>query len=462
MTFRRLLSHVPLLLLVLSFCIASAVYGMALVAYEWYPYEHLYDMYRVVTKDTVTPEEDLLNFTNTSIDDMPAERFELMSGEAENTLWHGGQDRFLDICPEDGCMAVMFNRDGEVVYAWPYLIDDLEAFLPLAKDWGNELSFAIGPSLRGGASDVMSAVRHDRDLIVQFRNRNTFPAKGVVVRVDPEGRPVWADVDWGTHHWMNLVESEGVLIIPGSVAVDMDTMEEAPVSIDCGRGPLHRDVLVIVDPLDGRLIETIDVFQSVMESPYYRYLIRYELPCYPLHLNYVDVLREDVTGIPGANPGDIVVSLKGPSAFAILDRSTHEVIRLSKGTFLAQHSVQHLRGSQFILFDNNGGGDSSRVLVVDLADGSERTLFPNDDTPPELRNLYTVYRGTLSVSDDRSRVLATFSMNGVAVEMRIADGKILNVYRNLHDVSTSKFFANHPGDTGGAALMVSSGIYYEE
>ena len=90
------------------------------------------------------------------------------------------------------------------------------------------------------------------------------------------------------------------------------------------------------------------------------------------------------------------------------------------------------------MFDNMGNDGvhgPSRLLMVDLADGRETTIFPNDRTPDSLRGLYTGEAGKIDVSPDRQRAMVVFTREGVAVEVRLSDGEVLNVFRSLHDVS---------------------------
>ena len=79
--------------------------------------------------------------------------------------------------------------------------------------------------------------------------------------------------------------------------------------------------------------------------------------------------------------------------------------------------------------------------MVDLADGRETTIFPNDGTPEALRGLFSPFSGKISISPDRRRALVAFAPAGVAVEVRLSDGAALKVFRSLHDVSGLKQFS---------------------
>ena len=133
-----------------------------------------------------------------------------------------------------------------------------------------------------------------------------------------------------------------------------------------------------------------------------------------------------------------MVSLRNLNAFGILDGKSYQLKKLVRGGFFQQHGVTHLEGSKFLMFDNlgtDGVHGPSRLLMVDLADGEETTIFPNDRTPEHLRDLYSYRAGYISISPDRRRCIVTYYHERSAVEVRLADGAVLAVFRNLHDMS---------------------------
>lgn len=98
----------------------------------------------------------------------------------------------------------------------------------------------------------------------------------------------------------------------------------------------------------------------------------------------------------------------------------------------------NLEASRVLMFDNRGREGPhgpSRLLMVDLVDGTETTIFPNDRTPEHLRNLYSGHGGGISISPDRRCVFITFTTERKAVEVRISDGAVLTVFNSAHDVS---------------------------
>lgn len=198
----------------------------------------------------------------------------------------------------------------------------------------------------------------------------------------------------------------------------------------------------------GRVLREVPVLDALLESRYAP-ILQFAPPCDPTHLNSIDVLGGDAGGADGLAPGDLVASLRNLSAFAVLDRRTHSVKRLVRGSFFQQHDVLHLGGSRFLLFDNVGedadGFGPSRLLLVDVADGDETTVFPNAATPDYLREaFFTLREGSIFLSPDRRRAIATAKWTGLAVEVRLADGAVLTVFNAVHDVPPEAFpRANH-------------------
>ncbi|MDX1581323.1 MAG: arylsulfotransferase family protein, partial [Alphaproteobacteria bacterium] len=158
--------------------------------------------------------------------------------------------------------------------------------------------------------------------------------------------------------------------------------------------------------------------------------------CDPLHLNYIHRVGSDAG--PGLSPGDIVLSLRNISRFAILDGQTWTLKRVVAGSFVHQHAVHHVAGSRFVMFDNMGGspaGPATRILEVDVETGQERLIFPNETIPDEFQDLFSETAGNLHLSADRSRLLASFTEEGLAFEIDYPTGKLLASYRHLHDLS---------------------------
>ena len=447
---------------------AAFAFGTLVGKYRWFPYSVMADVLGTFRAELASGSDDAEASTPVWFEVVPpapgmatspfrakfgdvrpesaaANRIELFGGNSLGgpVLWFGGPFQFLDYCPEWGCLAVEYAANGALAHAYPYRPAELERAWTAgladedAGDFGVEESF-----LRELFPYAMH--RYDNgDLLTTFLQAATrkVPRWGGVARIDRDGRPIWVRHDH-SHHWAQL-EADGTALVPAVILGE-------PAPPDAGHGVCKAEELVreSVNYLseDGSVRRRIDLLDALLQSPYARAMrLAHGFPrrhplylCSHIWLNFASRLRADAGGAWGVAPGDIVASMRGLSAFALLDAQTGTVKRVVRGSFRNQHSVQHLEGSKFLLFDNLGGDGRygpSRVLVVDLADGRETTLFPNDRTPEHLQGLFTRMAGHISISPDRGRAIAAFTRAGVAVEISLPGGEVLATFHSLHDVS---------------------------
>ena len=376
-----------------------------------------------------------------------AKRIEFIAADRldDPVLLGGGLGMFLEHCPPlprsalpGGCLAVEYSRAGEVSRVTPFRTQAIEAANIVSEQdypyehalgwvfWKNVLVDSIDPYPGG-------------DLLVVFRLRRAFPYGGGAARVAPDGHPRWFRKDY-SHHFPHIID-DNLALVPGfrvereNRALQVGQLKKA---LRCGAERWVVDTVNLIDG-EGRLLEEIDILGALLESPY-NGIIFFLQPeeCDPTHLNFAHQLGPDAGGADGIAPGDIVVSLRSLSAFGIIDRTSRRLKRLARGGFVNQHAVRHFEKARFLMFDNlgtDGVHGPSRLLMVDLATGKETTLFPRDHTPAHLRRV-TPMSGSLAVSPDRRRVLFNEAMAGQTLEVRLSDGRVLNIFRQLHDLSS--------------------------
>ena len=370
-----------------------------------------------------------------------AARVEFLVGDTldDPVIVQGGRDRFQELCPETaGCLAVVYAETGEVVHAYPYRVEALEASnIVAAEDYPYERP--LGWSFMDDVIVFGMDVYPNGDLLVVLHFRNTYPPGAGVARIAPDGEPRWYRQDF-SHHWPSIGAAE-IALVPGKRVGRTQPMTYALGSqrrdMTCPLDDLRDDYVTLIDG-EGQLLQAISVLDALAASPYSGILERVRNNCAPTHLNFAHRLGPDAGGAPDLQPGDIVISLHTLDAFAVLDRDDYRLKRLVRGNFIGQHSVQHLRQAQFLLFDNwgsDGRHGPSRLVRVDLATGEETTLFPTDATPARLASVFTARRGQIDISPDRRRVLLTDVQGSQGLEIRLADGQALTIFRSLHDVS---------------------------
>ena len=337
-------------------------------------------------------------------------------------------------------MAVEYAGQGDARRTWPFRADLLSAAATASE---RPPAWQMTPGVAAG--DVMLPFfvtpYPNGDLLVSFRYAAYhWPGVAGVARVGQDGRPLWFAVDGYSHH-EGVVAAGDTVWIPGHLfpgpRVDVPSLEDHQWM--CRRS-VRMDRVNVLDE-NGALVDSVSVVDAFLRSRWAP-VMRDARPCDPFHLNSVALVGEDVSGLPGVRPGDLVLSLRNLDAFAIVDREARVVTRYVQGTFEAQHSVKHLGGSRFVLLDNRGGDIQrdgvwrkySRVLVLDLADGSETVVFPKNPGQDPLCCIYSYFQGQISISPDRMRVIASFSQAGKAVEVRIADGRALAEFNFVHDM----------------------------
>ena len=448
---------------VAALMLAAFAGGVYVTRYRVFPYDLLRTAHKTFTAAVAlnfpTSPSVLIEFADVPPDQAAARRFEFMGSDhlIGPILVPGGLGYFREYCPDHvGCIAVEYAGRGEVRHAWPYRPDELEKWLEkeeFAADFPYE--HTIGFSFRDHAWITGVSKYANGDLLAVFGFKHSHPYGGGVVRIDQTGKPVWYRPDF-SHHRPQITDGEEVALVPGMRLGDRPIHNTLP----CTK-PIH-DLVNVIDQQGRMPPKGISVFAALIQSPYVS-LLTYVDPCDPTHVNSVHLLGEDAAGA-GLEPGDLVVSMRNLHAFAVLDRDTHRLKHMVRGGFMMQHSVLHFEGSRFLMLDNRGGRnadgalDVSRLLMVDAANGEETTIFPNHRTPVHLRDLYTSQKGGVAVSPDRRRALVTFTYEGKAVEVRIADGAVLVVFHSLHDVSHLERFPEEQA-TRAARIQISEVRY---
>ena len=451
-----LLDRAPLPLFAIALMLAAFAGGVYMEKKRVFPYDLLSAAYKTGKtlveahiEDKSIPSIPLsrtATFVNIISDSVEARRFEFMGVAtlADPILVMGGAEHFAEYCPgTKGCLAVEYAGRGEVRHAYPYRPDEFENGPTIVSFPYEQIP---GFSFFHHAYPVGISRYSNGDLLIVFHFRRSFPYGGGVARVDRDGQVIWYRRDY-SHHRPYITDGD-IALVPsmrigeGSIEIELKNKERTVRTLECQDGKFYRDFVHILDG-KGRLLKAISILDALLESPYAFavYNINITDSCDPTHLNSIHQLREDAGGVADIEPGDLVVSLRNLNAFGILDRKSHRLKKLVRGGFFRQHSVTHLEGAKFLMFDNLGGDGihgPSRLLLVDLANGEETIIFPNDGTPEHLQNLFIDQRGHISISPDRRRVILAFGEEGKAVEVRLVDGAVLSAFTNLHDLSHLK------------------------
>lgn len=436
---------IPFAALILSVVVVAFLAGAITTHFKVFPYHHLRNAHVATTA--------LIDVLSTPKRIYFIETTEIPANEAADARWtivdksaprlpviaYGGRDQYLELCPDHGCLAVAFDGDGNVSEAWPYRPNKIFAIDITEGAYPHESVF-FEP--RRQVHPISVRRYSNGDVLASFQAVNgVFPFAVGVARIGPDGLPRWTRFDY-SHHWSTMGADE-VAYIPALKVGDQSIRfsHGSPPSprqhvLACDSDRPQLDVVQIIDGA-GRLLDEIELVPIFLRPNWAGLLPETTDNCDPLHLNYVDKVGEDAG--EGLAPGDLVLSLRNLSRFAILDPVSRTIKRVVAGGFVQQHSVHHLSGTRFLIFDNRGGdrwGPASRIVELDLATGVERRIFPNASTPAEFATLFSDTAGHLELSPDRSRVMASFTYVGRAFEVDIETGRLLSIYDNVHDNSS--------------------------
>ena len=405
--------------------------------------------------------------TDVSSEDAAARRVEFLAGSglAEPVVFKGEVGTFLDYCPGPwGCLAVEYSRSGSVSHVWPFRPVEIGQ-ANIVPESAYPYEVAVGWSFSKDVKRAYVSQYPGGDLLVMLWFAKSYPDAGGVARVAPDGQPRWYRKDY-SHHWPFVVD-ENLALVPSmnlsqprlSYAVGTGHRQRQ-MKLECPQPAEHvkEDKVVLVDGR-GSVLREYPVLDAIVQSRYVGHLIGAD-GCDPTHMNFVHVIGEDCTSA-GLATGDMVVSLRNLSAFGILDKDDGRLKRLVRGSFHFQHGVRHLERARFLMFDNHGTDGThgpSRLLMVDLENGRETTVFPTDATPNDLRLGLAHIMGQFDISADRRRALVTDVRNARSLEIRLADGEVLNVFHSIHDVSG--WSPVRPPAAQNAWRFVTTGIHY--
>ena len=460
---RALWRHLPIALFFAAIALGALAYGWHASKQQRFPDRLFHHGLKALKAAATRPSVERLGFLGFA--EAPAEaplariRFHNATTRlAAPVLWPGGRFWFRDLCPDTGCAAVAYTPAGVVSHAYPWRPHLVGKAWRAAASDEHVHELALGYDFASNAYPGRVLGYPNGDVLVTLRHLNAFPYPAGIARLAPDGRPRWVRRDF-SHHIGQLDRAGGVMMPalrlgPGEIPVN----DLRPV---CANPWAHWSLINFIDG-DGRLRRSMELTDALVSSPYAVVLKQTRNQCDPLRLNHVHRLGSDAAGAWGIAPGDIVASLGNLSALAVLDGKTGRVKRLAHGSFHQQHGITHYRDAKFLMFDNHGGAHgSARVLMLDLADGRETTVFPNDDTPDALRRLASDVGGHLDIAPDRGRALATFSRAGVAVEIGLPNGELRAVFTSLHDVSGLAAFSRHArGHAARVAKASPAGLTY--
>ncbi len=140
------------------------------------------------------------------------------------------------------------------------------------------------------------------------------------------------------------------------------------------RGLVEQRVVILNS--EGKLLSShslIDAIENTTNMRLEDAIDVTQLPEPSLHANSLDVLTERTTHfIPGAKPGDVLVSLRNLNMLVVLDPDSDKIVWALRGGWRLQHDAKMLPNGHILMFDNQGNlmtQGRSRVLEIDPVTG---------------------------------------------------------------------------------------------
>jgi hypothetical protein len=214
-------------------------------------------------------------------------------------------------------------------------------------------------------------------LVLCFYETHTPYGMGVV-KLDKDSNIVWQNMN-NAHHDVEAGSDGKVYVLTHDIKTEPPNW---PKSI---KAPYLSENITILDD-QGAEIKTISVLTAMQDSRFsstLRFIDGGQQLGDIMHANSIDVLEKDIKiKIPGAKPGDILISIRNTDTLALIDPETELVTWATRGIWHRQHDADFLANGNLLLFDNKGrmeGTKRTRILEFDPETREIVWCFPDDD-----------------------------------------------------------------------------------
>jgi len=168
-----------------------------------------------------------------------------------------------------------------------------------------------------------------------------------LAKLDRCSRAVWR-LRRGTHHAV-LMLPDGSFWVPAT-----GKKRERPYLAEN-----HREEVILHVSGDGKVLEEINIIDAIQKGGYQSILLQGQ-PSKPendsedpIHLNDVEIVTAAFADrIPQIEPGDFLISLRGPDALAVISHRSKAVVWSMIGPFLRQHDPDIMDDGTLLVFDN--------------------------------------------------------------------------------------------------------------
>lgn len=277
----------------------------------------------------------------------------------------------------DGSAIRLYDMSGKLIREWPMDFD---------RAWPNPIHVIPARNLPQGPLNYHTqgvVIEDDGSIVVNYAEKGT-------AKYGPCGEILWT-LDRMTHHSITRTV-EGNYWIPAKLdpkAIDpKDLILGASVEKLMQSDNYYGDVALLVSP-EGTVLREVPVLGPALDwmgnqQQFSRFSDMDPEALDPLHLNDIEVVTPALAAkVPGVAPGDLLLSLRNPSALAIADPVTGAFKWMKSGPWIAQHDPDITADGRIEIYDNGllrrlPGRDfpGSRILSYDPATDRAETLYP--------------------------------------------------------------------------------------
>lgn len=319
----------------------------------------------------------------------------------------------------EGTEALLMDMSGETVHRWSVPKWQIGLYLPSPTEKAHAVH-NFKPGFFGLFLDAQG------DLLVL--SHGAMPVGGCgLLRLDRDSNILWK-YSHPIHHDVDVADN-GMIY-----AIQTELLFDTPLEVGRIATPCHSDALLVLSPSGEPVVEPISILNAICQSPYAVLLsslaMKRDSDTDLLHTNHVEVLRpERAAMFPRFRAGQALISMRNLDMIAVIDVESRSMVWAATGPWRAQHAPHFLENGHFLLFDNCGGSQGSRVLEYDPQTQAFPWVYPG----PGGQRFYS-----------RERGMAQRLPNGNILVVDSEGGKIMEVSED-HEVvwsfSTGRFIS---------------------
>ena len=267
--------------------------------------------------------------------------------------------------------AHLVDMNGRELHKW---FVPKETVMPGASGSVRTFFGLLEPQIEGGH------LYPNGDLVLVYEIKAMGIPATPLVKLDKDSNIIW-HTEIKSHHAIEVV-GDNIYALTGT----FNRPSERPV-LPRGKMPYMGERISVLDSA-GKALSSHSIVEAIANTNTMR--LADQVPLDPradaLHSNSLDVLTEQTARfIPGAKPGNVLVSLRNLDMLVVMDLESNSIIWALRGSWRKQHDAKMLANGHVLLFDNEGSlmkNGKSRALEVDPVTGGVVWSYEGTESDP--------------------------------------------------------------------------------